>query len=98
MVSIAMASATSLRAVRSLVVVLAGDQVHDEIGSGAAQRDSSHYAEQCEPDAAVGTAANDEPDATGDSQRGQRFLSYVFADVAIPPTPFLVRFHFARPC
>src|ERR1700719_3147450 len=70
MVSIAMAPGASCRAVGSLVVLFAGDQVHDEIGSHAAQCDSSHYAQQCEPDAAVGTAANDESYATGNSQRG----------------------------
>ena len=93
-----MAPGASCRAVGSLVVLFAGDQVHDEIGSHAAQCDSSHYAQQCEPDAAVGTAANDESYATGNSQRGQRFFSYIFADIAIPPTLFLVRFGRSRPC
>jgi hypothetical protein len=98
MVSIAMAPATSCCAIGSSVVAIAGDQVHDEIGSHAAQRDSPHYAQHCEPDSAIGTAAKDESDATGNSQRGQRFLSYIFANVAIPPTPFLVRFHCGGSC
>ena len=94
-----MAPALSCCAVGSLaVVLLAGDQVHEEVGSRAAQRDSSHQAQQCEPDAAVGTAADDESGAAGYCKRGQRFLPYVFADVAIPPTPFLVRFDCGRPC
>jgi hypothetical protein len=95
MVSIAMAPALRCCAVGSLVVVPARDQVHDEIGSHAAQRDSPHYAQQREPDATVGTAANDESDAAGYSQRSQWFLFYVFAYVAIPPTLFLIFFHCA---
>jgi hypothetical protein len=45
--------------------VTAGDQVHDETGDGAAQRNSSDYGEECEPDAAFGAAADDEADASG---------------------------------
>ena len=66
--------------------MIAGDQVHDETGDGAAQRDSSYDGEECESDTAFSSAADDEADATGDSQRGQRFFLYIFADVAIAPT------------
>ena len=66
--------------------MIAGDQAHDETGSGATQRDSPDQGQEREPDAAVGAAAEDESDATRDSQRGQRFFFYVFADVAIPAT------------
>jgi hypothetical protein len=97
MVSIAMAPASSCCAVGLLIVVPAGDKVDDEIGSHAAQRDSPHNAQHCEPDSAVGTAANDESDATGYGQRRQRLFFYIFADVAIPPTPFLVLIHCDRP-
>jgi hypothetical protein len=45
--------------------MIAGDQVHDETGDGAAQRDSSDYREEREPDAAFGASADDEADATG---------------------------------
>jgi hypothetical protein len=98
MVSIATASASSFWAVGSLVVAIAGEQVHHEAGSRAAQRDSSHQAQKCDPDPAVGTAANYESDCAGNRQRGQRFLFDVFADVAIGPTPFLVRFHCDSSC
>ncbi len=54
--------------------------------------------QQREPDAAVGAAAEDESDATGYSQRGQRFLSYVFADVPLSPTQSFVRVRWGRPC
>jgi len=66
--------------------VIAGDQVHNEIGDGAAQRDSSYCGDECETDAAFRASADDEADATGYRQRGQRFLFYIFADVAIAPT------------
>jgi hypothetical protein len=98
MVSIAMALATSRAAVGSLILVPAGDQVYNKTGSHAAHRDSSRDAQQCDTNAAVGTAAQDESDATGNRQRGQRFLFYVFADVAIPPTLFLIVFHCAGSC
>jgi hypothetical protein len=98
MISVAMASAASCCAVGPLIVVPAGDQLENEIGSHTAQGDSSHYAQQCKPDSGVGAAAKDESGATGNSKRGQRFLFYVFADVAILPMPFLVCFHCGRPC
>ena len=66
--------------------MIAGDQIHDETGDGAAQRDSSDDGEEREPDAAFGAPADDEADATSYSQRGQRFFFYIFADVAIAPT------------
>jgi hypothetical protein len=66
--------------------VIAGDQVHDETGDGAAQRDSSDYGQECESDAAFGASTHDEADAAGYRQRGQRFFFYIFADVAIAPT------------
>jgi hypothetical protein len=66
--------------------VIASDQVHDESGDCAAQRDSPYYGEECEPDAAPGASADDEADATGYRHRGQRFFFYIFADVAIAPT------------
>lgn len=94
-----MAPALSCCAVGSLVVVLlAGDQVHDEAGNRATQRDSSHQAQQCQPETAVGTAANDESSTAGYCERSQRLLSYVFADVAIALTPIPVRFGCGRPC
>ena len=74
----------------ALVVVIAADQTHNETGSRPAQRDSSYQGQECEPDAAVGAAAEDESDATGYRQRGQRFLFYVFADVPIAPAPPLI--------
>lgn len=67
-------------------MVIAGDQVHNESGDGAAQRDSSDDREEREPDAAPGASADDEADATGYRYRGQRFFFYIFADVAIAPT------------
>jgi len=85
MVSIARAFVASFGAVRP-VVVIAGDQVDDEIRGCPAQRDSSHYRHKRKPDAAVRSAAEDESDAAGYSQRGQRFLSYIFADVPLLPT------------
>jgi hypothetical protein len=81
-----------------LVAAIAGDQVHDETGSRAAQRDSSCYGQKCDAETAVSASAKYESDAAGNCQRGQRFLSYVFADVAIPPTPLLVCFLCGQPC
>ena len=66
--------------------MIAGDQVHDETGDGAAQRDSSDDGEEREPDAAFGAPADDEADAARYSQRGQGLFFYIFADVAIAPT------------
>jgi len=90
MVSIAIA-ATSCCTVRSAAVAIAGDQIHDEIGSRAAQRDSSDDAKECEPEAAVGASADDESDATRYRQRRQRFFSYILADVPFPPAQSLNR-------
>jgi hypothetical protein len=45
--------------------VIASDQIHNETGDGAAQRDSSDDGEEREPDAASGAPADDEADATG---------------------------------
>jgi hypothetical protein len=98
MVSIAMASVASCCAVQSLVAAIAGDQVHDETGGRAAQRDSSRYGQKRDAETAVGASAKYESDATGDCQRGQRLLSDVLADVAIPSTPFLARFLCGQPC
>jgi hypothetical protein len=85
-VSIAITSASIRSAARSWFPAIAGDQIHDETGDGAAQRDSSDYGQECESDAAFGASADDKADATGDSERGQRFFFYIFADVAIAPT------------
>src|SRR5579863_1386253 len=71
-VSIAIACVAIRSASDSTIVVIAGDQVHDESGDGAAQRDSSDDGQECEPDAAFGAAAEDEAEAAGDRQRGQR--------------------------
>jgi hypothetical protein len=90
MLSIAIAFASSFCAVASPVVAIAGDQVHDEIGRCAAQRDSSDDRQKRKPNAAVGSAAEDEADAAGNSQRSQRFLAYVFADVPIAPAYSLI--------
>jgi hypothetical protein len=81
-----------------LVATIAGHQVHDETGCRAAQSDSSCYGQKCDAETAAGAAAKYESDAAGDCQRGQRLLSYVFADVAIPPTPLLARILCGRPC
>jgi hypothetical protein len=92
MVSIAIAPAASLLAIGSLVAVIAADEIDDETGRRAAQRDSSRDGQECEPDAAAGAPADNESDAAGDRQRSQRFFSYVFADVALAPALPLIRF------
>ena len=51
----------------------------------------SDQGQKREPDAAVGSAAEDESDAAGYSQRGQRFLPDVFADVPLAPAQPLIR-------
>ena len=93
-----MASISSCCAVRSLVAAIASDQVHDETGCRTAQCDSSCYGQKCDAETAVGAAAKYESEAAGNSQRGQRLLSYVLADVAITPTPFLAHFVCGQPC
>jgi len=90
-VSIALALTASFRAVRVLVVAIAGDQVDDKAGGCPAQRDSSHYRQNRQADATVGAAAENESDAAGDGQRSERFFPDVFADVPLAPTPLVIR-------
>jgi hypothetical protein len=90
MVSIAIAFHASFCAVRALVVAIAGDQANDETGDCPSQRDSSHCRQKRQSDAAAGSAAEDESDATGYSQRSQRFFFYIFGDISIAPTPPLI--------
>jgi hypothetical protein len=98
MVSIAIASAASVLAIWSFVAVIAADQIDDKTGRRAADRDSSRDAQECDTEAAVSAAAKNESDAAGDRQRGQRFFSYIFADVAIAPAPLFIRFACGGPC
>lgn len=86
-----MAFPASFCAVRVLVVAIAADEADDETGDCPAQCDSSHCRQKRQSDAAAGSAAEDESNATGDSQRRQRFFSDIFGDVPIAPTPPLIR-------
>jgi hypothetical protein len=90
MISIATLSAVSSLAIRFLFVPITRYQADDETGGRSAQRDSSRNRQKRKPDAAVGASAENESDAAGDSQCGQRFLPDVFADVALAaPQPFI---------
>ena len=86
-----MVSALSFCTLRVLAAAIAGDQADDKTGGCPAQRDPSHDSQKRKPDTAVESSAKEKSCRAGYSQRGQRFLPDVFADVPFPPTQPLLR-------
>jgi hypothetical protein len=65
------------------LILVGHEQADEKVGGGAAERDFPDHRERREPESAARASAQDEPGRAGDCERGQRFIFYVLADIAI---------------